>query len=122
MKTYAKGSRGEREILHILHSKGFSCVRAASSGGFFSPMDIVAIKKGVVIGLECKAWAKKPHLEKPKARAFIEWCERAGAMGFLAWRTTGKWLFLDLKNINAGNYSEENWLELTDFFRIVDLY
>jgi len=121
MKTYAKGSRNEREILHILHCRGFRCIRAASSGGFFSPVDVVAIKKGLILGLECKAWARMPHLEKKKARAFIEWCEGAGALGFLAWRTTGKWLFLSMKNVGAGDYAETNWLEMADFFNIVDM-
>lgn len=122
MKTYAKGSRNERELLYILHSRGFRCIRAASSGGFFSPVDIVAIKKGLVIAFECKAWSRLPRLEKRKAQAFIDWCKGAGALGFLAWRTRGKWLFLDTKNIKAGDYSESNWLEMEDFFRIIDMY
>jgi Holliday junction resolvase len=121
VKTYAKGSRNERELLYILHSRGFSCMRAASSGGFFSPVDVVAIKKGLVLGLECKAWSRMPRLEKRKARAFIDWCERAGALGFLAWRTTGRWLFLDAKNLGSGDYSEGNWLGMEDFFGIVDI-
>lgn len=122
IKTYAKGSRGERELLHILHSRGFSCIRAASSGGFFSPVDLVAIKKGVVVAIECKTWSKMPRLEKKKASSFIEWCKKAGALGFLAWRTTGKWLFLDTRNLEGGDYSEANWLEMADFFSIIDMY
>lgn len=115
MKTYAKGARNERELLHFLNYKGFSCVRAASSGGYLSPVDVVAIKDGRVLGLEIKAWTKKPKLERKKLERFKKWCKNAGAMGFLAWRTRGKWLFLRLEDAEAKRYDDENWIEMERF-------
>lgn len=118
MKTYAKGARSERELLHFLNSKGFSVIRAPSSGGEMSPVDIVAIKKGMVICFECKAWEHKPKLPQDRVRRFKEWCEKAGAFGFLAWRTKNKWLFLRLKDVEENKYEDNNWLEMESFLSV----
>ncbi len=107
-----KGSHYERELLHFLDSRGFAVIRVAGSGGDKTPVDIVAIKRGLVIGIECKAWAQKPKLNKERTERFKDWCERAGAIGFLAWRTTGKWLFLQMKHVTNRNYEDENWIEM----------
>ncbi len=122
MKTYAKGARSERELLKFLDYKGFSCVRSASSGGFFSPVDIVATKKGFIIAIECKAWSTKPKLKKEKLREFKKWCERAGAKGFLAWYNNAKWKFLRIEDAEKNKYEDENWFSLNDFLRLIDLY
>lgn len=114
MKTYAKGFRAEREILHFLNNKGLSCVRQASSGGHLSPVDIVAIKNGLILGLECKNHARKPRLAKDQMERFSSWCKNAGAIGFLAWRNSGKWLFLKICDAEAGNYEDNRWIEMED--------
>lgn len=112
MKAYLKGVRGERELLHFLNSKGFAVSRVPSSGGYLSPIDIIAIKKGLIIAIESKAHTKKPRLERKKLKRFKEWCERAGAIGFLAWRNSGKWLFLRLSDAESGNYGDGRWIEM----------
>ena len=109
VKTYAKGSRAERELLMFLHTKGFAVVRAPSSGGFFSPADIVAIKRGLVLAIECKAWAKEPRIGRKQLEGLRKWCDKAGATGLIGWRTTGKWLFNLLDQAERGNYS---WIEM----------
>jgi Holliday junction resolvase len=119
MKTYAKGARNERELLHFLNYKGFSCVRAASSGGHLTPVDIVAMKNGRVLCLEIKAWAKKPKLERKKLERFKNWCENAGAMGFLAWRARNEWLFLPLKDAENNRYEDENWIAMENFMNVM---
>ncbi len=112
MKTYAKGFRAEREILHFFNSKGLSCVRQASSGGHISPVDIVAMKQGLIIALECKNHQKKPRLAKDQLQRFSGWCRGAGAIGFLAWRNSGQWLFLKISDAEAGNYEDGRWIEM----------
>lgn len=112
MKAYAKGVRAEHELLHFLNHRGFSCARQASSGGYITPVDIIAIKRGLILALECKNYAEKPRLDKEKLRRFKEWCERAGAIGFLAWRNSGKWLFLRLSDAEQGNYEDGRWIEM----------
>lgn len=112
MKTYAKGARAEREILHFLNYKGFSVCRIPSSGGYMTPADIIAMKGGLIIALECKNYSKKPRLEKKKLKRFKEWCQRAGAIGFLAWRNSSRWLFLKISDAEAGNYEDGKWIEM----------
>jgi Holliday junction resolvase len=112
MKAYAKGVRAEHELLHFLNHKGFSCLRQASSGGHLTPVDILAIKRGLIIALECKNYQTKPRLEKAKLKRFKDWCDKAGAIGFLAWRNSGQWLFLKISDAEAGNYEDGKWIAM----------
>ncbi len=118
IKTYAKGSKAERELLKFLSARGYSCVRQASSGGFRSPVDIVAIKHGKILSFEIKSWSKKPKLERRQLERFSEWSGNAGALAFLAWYSQNEWRFLPLSDAEKGNYDDENWISLEDFLRI----
>ena len=120
MKLYAKGAGYERELLHVLKSKGYAVIRSASSGGQHTPIDILAIKKGSMLAIECKAWAKMPKLDREKVEAMEQWCDKAGAHGFLAWRKvdTHTWHFLPLADVSAGDYSEEKWLSWESWVRV----
>jgi Holliday junction resolvase len=122
IKTYSKGSRAERDLAHFLNNKGFATLRVPSSGGFLSPLDVVAIKGGQVIAFEVKSHAKKPKLKKDQLERFSEWCGKAGAMGFVVWRRTSsendepmsasqRWLFLPIENARNNDYSDESWVE-----------
>jgi Holliday junction resolvase len=121
MKTYYKGARAERELLHFLSSRGCSCMRAASSGGYMTPVDIIAMKKGSILCFEIKNWAKKPKLDADKIKRFREWCTQASGMGFLAWYNDNRWRFLTLTDAEGNRYEDENWIEMRDFFRIFGL-
>ena len=113
MKKYNKGIRWERELLEFLNYKGFSCIRSASSGGYYFPVDVVAIKKSLVLAFECKSWKTKPSLSKKDFEKFKKWCEKAGAWGFLAWRKNkDEWLFLPLKNIEKNEYQDDKWIKM----------
>lgn len=118
IKTYAKGAAKERELLHHLDSKGFSVIRAASSGCHLYPADVVAMRRGNILALECKAWSKKPSIEREKLERFAEWCRAAGATGFIAWRTSSDWLFLRLEDAIARKTGDENWVGLQTFLKI----
>ena len=115
MNRYAKGSNSERELVHILNSRGFSVMRAPRSGGAIYPLDIVAIKRGLVLAFEIKTWDRKPYMEAAQISAFREWCERAGAMGFLGWRSRGKWLFLRLEDVLNSDYKDDKWITMDGF-------
>ena len=106
-------------MAHILNNRGFSVMRAPSSGGAIYPLDIVAIKKGFVLAFEIKTWNRKPYLEAAQVSAFREWCERAGAMGFLGWRARGRWSFLRLEDALEGSYKDENWISMEDFLKVL---
>ncbi len=118
MKTYAKGYRAERELLRFLSSRGYSCIRAASSGGTHTPADLVAIKEGRVLCFEIKSWSKKPVLSKNKLTPFISWCKAAQAMGFLAWYNKNQWRFLPLMDAESRRYDDENWIGLEAFLKV----
>ncbi|MEM5812098.1 MAG: hypothetical protein QXN71_00495 [Candidatus Aenigmatarchaeota archaeon] len=121
IKTYAKGSRFERELIHFLNYKGFAVARVPSSGGFLSPLDIIAIKKGLVIAIECKAWDKLPKPSKKQLAHFREWVDKAQAIGFIAWKKPGgKWLFLRLEDAEKNHYEEENWLPMENVLNALD--
>jgi Holliday junction resolvase len=121
VKTYVKGSRFERELIHFLNYKGFAVARVPSSGGFLSPLDIIAIKKNLVVAIECKAWDKLPKLDKKQIIHFREWVNKAGAIGFVAWKKPGNiWLFLRLEDAEANRYDEENWLPMENVLNALD--
>ena len=103
MHTYVKGANAERELTKLLKGKSFAVVRSARSGGSISVPDVIAAKDGKILAFECKTWKEKPRLKREEHAEFAEWCQRAGAIGFLAWRNRGKWLFLDINNLKEKN-------------------
>jgi len=118
MRYYRKGFRAERELLRFLSSWGFSCIRSASSGGFYTPVDVVAIKKNNILCFEIKSWSKKPKLDKERLKRLKEWCETAGALGFLAWYNKNQWKFLPLADAEENRYDEDRWIPKEQFFKI----
>lgn len=115
--SYAKGVHYERSLIKFLNSQGFSTLRVAGSG-HNTPVDIMAIKKGIVVAIECKAHANKPKIPQEKALEMHDWCETAGALGFLAWRAPKQdWMFLPIKNMIARTYDDENWLKMEEFLQ-----
>ncbi len=121
MHRYAKGVRFERELLHCLHGLGYSVMRGPASGGGLSPVDVVAIKAGLIVAIECKNWMEKPRLGKDKIASMKSWCDRAGAIGFLSWRKGQEWLFLPLTDAEAGRYQDEFWLPMKNVLAALEI-
>lgn len=114
MKTYAKGAKAERDLLHFLIFKGFSTLRMPASGGDLYPLDVLALKKGFALAFEIKSWKRMPKIEKRKLEQFGSWCENAGAIGLIGWRIHGgDWKFLPLTDALNGRYEDSYWLNLT---------
>jgi len=121
MKIYRKGSQFERDLIHFLNYKGFAVARVPSSGGFLSPMDVIAIKKNLVLAIECKAWDRRPKLQKDQLTHFRDWVNKAGAIGFVAWKKPRNiWLFLRLEDAESNHYEEENWLPMENVLNALD--
>ncbi|MBI4181831.1 MAG: Holliday junction resolvase [Candidatus Aenigmarchaeota archaeon] len=108
--SYAKGARHERELMTFLQSQGFAVVRVAGSG-HNSPTDLLAVRKGVVLAVECKAHATRPWIPQERVRELRQFCDLAGALGFLAWRAPREdWRFLPLASMEQATYTDEHWL------------
>lgn len=116
---YSKGARAERELSKKLKVLGFAVIRAAGSGGTISTPDLVAIKKGRILAFECKAWKTTPRLKKEEYEDFKDWCEIAGAMGFMAWRNK-EWKFLGVKDIPKTNINKSG-INFTDLMFAINV-
>jgi len=111
VKKYRKGYVAERELMHRLYGLGWAVMRAPHSGSMsIASPDIVAIKQGKVIVIECKSRAAGFTISKEQLEDLAEWEKRAGAIAFVGWKIAHKgWFFFrlgDVKN-NNGNVGKK---------------
>lgn len=90
----SRGHDRERRLRQLLELDGWVCVRSAGSLG---PVDLVALKPGVVLLIESKSTAQSPFERfLPGDRALmVDIAVRAGASAVLAWwpsRRSLKWI------------------------------
>jgi len=102
--SYRKGYRFEREIFNLFQSAGYFTVRSAGSHGIF---DIIAIKNGVIFGIQCKY---NNHISKREELAMRMAYKQFGIIPLYAYRFKGQPLIIkDLINnriINIENLDE----------------
>lgn len=98
IKSYSKGARAERELIHELSSQGFSVVRAAGSGVSGLSPDLLAFRKGEALALECKSIsAETLYVQKDQIEEMQSWQENAGVDVYVAWKITREgWRFIKL--------------------------
>ena len=104
VKSYAKGYSGERQMVYKLASLGFMAIRAPRSGriGLPSP-DIVAIKNGKMLVIECKSRKGAFTVEQEQMSELKAWQDH-GALALIAWKQSYKgWSFLHLSDVSANN-------------------
>lgn len=97
MVYHSKGANAERELMRLFFEKGFSVVRIAGSGTSPLPApDIIAIKKGRIVAVECKARkAKNLAISSAQMSEFLDWAEKAGSEALVGWKVPRKgWFFL----------------------------
>lgn len=100
MPGYKKGADAERELIHILYSKGFAVVRTAGSGKTTLPApDLIALSNEKKIAFECKAWkGNYLNIAIAQIEELKKWGGMAGAELYIAWKVPRKgWLFIPLK-------------------------
>jgi Holliday junction resolvase len=97
-----KGIEAERELFHLLKSKGFFVIRAAGSGHLKAP-DIMAFKKGSYLGFEVKAHDKSElRFSKEQLENMKTWQENTGITMYVAWKIKRKgFLFIPLSYLKA---------------------
>lgn len=104
--SYKKGYRRERDLVHTLARMQYMVVRTPRSGriGLASP-DIIALKNGKVVVIECKAREEAFKIYPEQLRELQQW-QDAGARAYVAWKMARKgWIFLHLRDVvaNGGN-------------------
>ncbi len=104
MQKYLKGARSERELLNRLYSMGYSVMRSAGSGVNSLGPDIIAMKDGVCLAFECKAWEKSRLSLDPEGYAKLaEWERNTRSYTYVAWRMNVRgWFFIRLDELKAG--------------------
>jgi Holliday junction resolvase len=113
---YGKGSKAERELMHIFLEKGYSVVRSAGSGVGFPSPDILVFKGPFQYAFECKAWhAGELSLRKEKVQEMLDWEKNTGMKSMIAWRVQGSgakgWMFIELNKLREREKSYSIKLE-----------
>lgn len=111
MRSYAKGYKAEIELLHMLYKRGWAVLRAPRSGriGVAAP-DLVAIKGGKVVVIECKSRAEAFSVEAEQIEQLREWQRRAGAAAYIGWKVSrGGWFFFSVDDVasNGGHLGKK---------------
>ncbi len=108
MTRYAKGARGERELLNEFYTRKYSVMRSAGSGVNAISPDIIAMKGRKGFAFECKAWDNTSlSIEPDKYEVLVEWEKNTGMDTFIAWRMSGKgWFFIRLGELRL---AEKNY-------------
>ena len=102
MSSKTKGSKAERELLHMFWSKNWACLRSAGSGSMKYPgPDLIVSNKSRVLAIECKSTKKeKQYLEEYDINQLKDFCSIFGAEPWFAVRFARKnWIFLSIEDI-----------------------
>jgi Holliday junction resolvase len=104
MHTYVKGARSERELLNRFYSLGYSVMRSAGSGVNSLGPDILAIKDGVCLAFECKAWERnRLSIDMEGFEKIRKWKENTKFPTYVAWRMNNRgWYFIELEEMKKG--------------------
>lgn len=102
MSSKSKGTKAERELLHMFWAKGFAAIRSAGSGSMKYPgPDLIVSNKSRRLAVECKSTKKnKKYLDEADIKQLKEFCDIFGAEPWFAVRFARMdWLFLSLEDI-----------------------
>ena len=102
MSVKQKGSKAERELLHMFWAKNWACLRSAGSGSMKYPgPDLIVSNKVRRLAIECKSTKKKKqYLEEYDIKQLKDFCNIFGAEPWFAVRFARKdWLFLGIEDL-----------------------
>jgi holliday junction resolvase Hjr len=100
----AKGSKAERELIHLFWQNGFAAMRAAGSGSTRHPSpDILAGNGKLFYAIECKAsHATVKYLEKDEISQLDLFSNSFGARAIVAIRfDNDQWYFMKLTDLKV---------------------
>lgn len=90
-RIYRKGYRFEHRVKKYLEKHGMYVVRSAKSHGVF---DLVAVKNGVVYGIQCKYDGR---IDKNTRNAMLELHKKHKIIPILAYSRNRKLMLVDLR-------------------------
>jgi Holliday junction resolvase len=97
VNRYASGARFERKVADYLRAEfGFFVVRSPKSG---SPVDLLAVRKGQVLFVQCKTDGRLDPIEWNE---FYDLCIEIGAVPLMASNARGKIVFHQLLDRKDG--------------------
>jgi Holliday junction resolvase len=123
MKTYAKGSRVERELIDYLSKNNFSVIRAAGSGVSSLSPDVMAFRRGIQYAFEVKAIEKEHlHLRQEQFLNLKKWEENTGISCYVGWRRNRKgWRFVPISLFKETPKSFSiNWTKAESMGKIIE--
>jgi holliday junction resolvase Hjr len=100
----AKGSKAERELIHLFWKNGFAAMRAPGSGSTHHPSpDIIAGNGRLFFAIECKAsHGPVKYLEKDEISQLDLFANAFGARAIVAIRfDNDKWYFMKLTDLKV---------------------
>jgi len=102
IKRKNKGTKFERELIHILWKNGFAAIRAAGSGVTSYPCpDVLASNGKIVLAFEVKARVNLPlYLTEQKVKELVMFSNLFGAKPYIALRLSRRgWRFIDVSRL-----------------------
>ncbi|HLD72792.1 MAG TPA: Holliday junction resolvase Hjc [Candidatus Nanoarchaeia archaeon] len=106
MNTKAKGTAGERELIHFLNDHGWSAIRSAGSGSMKYPSpDILAGNAIRRLAIECKVTKDKNKYFPPEELEQLKtFSQNFGAEAWIGIKFAGEeWYFLMIEDLeNTG--------------------
>ena len=107
INTKAKGTAGERELIHFLNDNGWSAIRSAGSGSMKYPSpDLLAGNAIRRLAIECKVTAdKKKYFSPDEVEQLRFFSRNFGAEAWIAVHFPSQpWYFIMLEDLeNTGN-------------------
>src|SRR3990167_10600552 len=103
MASKCKGTRAERELLHMLYSKKFNIMRSAGSGSIGIPNpDLIAAKDGRILAIECKSLsAENKYFTEQEIEELKEFSKSFKAEAWLGLRFDNiGWFFIHPDKLN----------------------
>jgi len=103
MSGKSKGSRTERELLHMFWDTKYYCLRVAGSGSMPLPCpDLLAGKNKRALAVECKSGKATRYISKEQVRELVQFAKGFGAEPWVAIRFDGmEWRFLQPKQLKG---------------------
>src|SRR3989344_8101552 len=96
-----KGTRAERELLHMFYDNVFGVLRTACSGSITIPScDLLVGKNGKVLAIECKFIKENIYIKKDRIKELIDFSKKFGAEPLFGVKVMNKgWFFLNLDKL-----------------------